>query len=55
MARQLMNSQVALNSLKAMVGWEEDGFATGTNDKDVYYAVDHDFEDINDKILLKLQ
>ena len=43
----------ALNSLQSMKGWKEDGLATGKNDNDTYYAVSHDFDDVNGKIFTK--
>ena len=43
----------SLNSLQSMKGWEEDGLSTGTKDNDTFYAVDHDFDDVNGKIFRK--
>lgn len=46
-------NEKALDTLQSMSGWDYDGFSTGENDDDVYYAVDHDTDDINGKIFLK--
>lgn len=47
-----VKEQKALDSLKKLSGWEEDGFGTGTNDNDVFYALNHELED-NGKLFLK--
>lgn len=48
-----MSNKAALSALQDMDGWDEDGFSTGDNDSDVYYAVDYDADNLNGKIFMK--
>lgn len=43
----------ALETLKQMDGWEEDGLATGNNDYDVFYAVNHEVDDNHKELFFK--
>lgn len=43
----------ALETLKQMDGWEEDGLATGNNDDDVFYAVNHEVDDNRKELFFK--
>lgn len=43
----------ALEAIKQMDGWEEDGLATGNNDDDVFYAVNHEVTDTHKELFFK--
>lgn len=43
----------ALETIKQMDGWEEDGLATGNNDGDVFYAVNHEVDDNHKELFFK--
>lgn len=43
----------ALETIKQMDGWEEDGLATGNNDDDVFYAVNHEVGDVHNELFFK--